>query len=507
MKERSTVHFSELYAIERTSDDDWFDPLLLADTNLCVDPFLIYPEKSERWRTAHDHILDFFGMVFGLVRDSGGNEQHPAWLKASRLLMFPEPPEFCLGVAETSPMGSGTGRGLQEGMLEGVRTALGLGMDNLEHMEMLALFQGGMGLDRISDAVCNILKSYFIEYTQEVCRRHGVPMETFRVRNAYWSEEYARWQERDTELPVNPFVGKRQPVLLVPYRFLKDIPVVTANAFWTYAWANHAADLRGDFNFDLAQNVDRRQKAKMARQNPDIVAKYLLKEEEQEHRPYPVDTDPKMRIRWWELGGEMATRSPLAFVATEPAEFPTFVKAVLAAFQHGIEHQGDWQMLWYRNIALPERKVQLLFRSSATHYCRANEIDISGEANAGRGPVDFKFSQGWSARAVVEIKLMNNTKFWHGLLEQTPQYAISEEVKVAFFVAIGYTDEEMSAENAEMVERAAKLVARDKGIEVIPIVVDARRKDSASKLKADKAVLDELRQGGDEPDAGTAAVA
>lgn len=249
---------------------------------------------------AHDHILDFFGMIFGLVRDSRGNDKTLAWQQAKRLLLFPEPSEFCLGVAEGSPMGSGSGRGLQEGMLEGVRAALGLGMDNLEHMEMPALFQGGMGLDRISDAVCNVLKSYFISYTQEVCRRHNIPMQTFRVRNASWSESLARWQERNVELPANPFVDRRQPVLLVPERFLKDIPVVSADAFWNYAWANHGEDLRGDFNFDLAMNVDRRQKAKMARQNPQIVAKYLRHLEGQDHAPYPVDSDPKLRFdqRW-----------------------------------------------------------------------------------------------------------------------------------------------------------------------------------------------------------------
>jgi hypothetical protein len=497
------MRFSEYYNIQPALDDDWFDTLLPVDTNFCVDAFLIYDDTNSQWASAHDHILDFFGMVFGLLRDSGGDKNHPAWKKAERLLLFPEPAEFCLGVAENSPMGSGSAGGLQEGMIEGVRTALGLGMDNLEHMEMLALFQGGMGLDRISDAVCNILKSYFIEYTQEVCRRHGVPTETFRVRNANWSEVDARWQERDVQLPANPFVRRRQPVLLVPRRFLRDIPVANADGFWTYAWANHAETLRGDFNWDLAKHarhVDRRQKAKMARQNPEIVAKYLRKLEEQDHEPYPIDTDPKLRTKSWEMGAAIAQHSPLSFVAREPAEFARFVEAVIQAFRHGIEHQGDWTMLWHGGIHMPERKAQSLFRSSAIHYCRANNIDLSGEANAGRGPVDFKFSQGWSARTVVEIKLMENTKFWDGLLEQTPQYAISEEVGIAFFVAIAYGDNEMDTDRIAKVKRGTELVAMEKGITVVPIVIDARRKVSASKIKAPKAVKDQLAQTNDQSD-------
>ncbi len=501
------MRFSEYNGIEPGPDDDWFDTLLPVDTNLCVDPFLIYDDTTPRWTTAHDHILDFFGLVFGLVRDSRGNENSIAWQQAKRLLRFPEPAEFCLGVAENSPMGSGSAAGLQEGMLEGVRTALGLGMDNLQHMEMLGLFQGGMGLDRISDAVCNILKSYFIEYTQDVCRRHGVSMEPFRVRNAAWSETFARWQEREVDLPANPFVARRQPVLLVPRRFLKDIPVVTADAFWHYAWSNHAAELRGDFNFDLAQNVDRRQKAKMARQNPQVVAEYLRSLEYQDHEPYPVDRDPKLRVRWWEFGAQIARHSPLSYVASDPAEFPEFVKAVVEAFRRGIEHQGDWTLLWHGNTSAQEKRVQALFRSSVRHYCQAYNIDFSREPNAGSGPVDFKFSQGWSARTVVEMKLMRHTGFWDGILEQAPQYAIAEEVNVAVFVAIAYTDRDMEQERVAKVHRAAELVASTKNIQVFPVIIDARPKESASKLKAPKSVKDQLDQvdGDDDPDGGTLA--
>ncbi|MFI6078875.1 hypothetical protein ACIA5C_45930 [Actinoplanes sp. NPDC051343] len=117
------MRFSEFYEVEKTEVDDWFDPFLPADTPLCVDPFLIYPDAKAPWAGAHDHILDFFAMVFDLVRASGGNTASLAWKKAEALLMFPEPSEFCLGVANGSPHGSGSGRGLQAGMLEGVRTA------------------------------------------------------------------------------------------------------------------------------------------------------------------------------------------------------------------------------------------------------------------------------------------------------------------------------------------------------------------------------------------------
>jgi hypothetical protein len=67
MGKPSAERFSEVFGVQRTAADDWFDPLLSADTPLCVDPFLIYPDAAEPWFGAHNHILDFFQMVFDLV--------------------------------------------------------------------------------------------------------------------------------------------------------------------------------------------------------------------------------------------------------------------------------------------------------------------------------------------------------------------------------------------------------------------------------------------------------
>ncbi|HEU0240064.1 MAG TPA: hypothetical protein VFR11_12430 [Micromonosporaceae bacterium] len=490
------MQFTEHFGINRSSDDDWFDVLLPADTNLFVDPFLIYDDMDPFWVPAHEYVLNFFGMVFGLVRDSKGNELSLSLRQAKRLLLFPEPSEFCLGLAATSPLGSGAGNGLQVGMLEGVRTALGLGIDNVPHIDMLALFQGGMGVDRISDAICNILKSKFIDYTQRVCRRHNIPMVRTRVRNADWSESGARWIEREVELPTNPYTRRPQAVLLVPERFLKDIPIVTADRFWTYAFRTHSSELRGDFNWDIASNVDRMEKARLARRNPEVVAAYLEHVEQQPREPYDLVNDPKMRVRWWPEGGDIAKRSPLGFVPTRPDEFPKFVESMITAFQHGIEQQDCWKLLWESTgRSVDEKKAQALFRSTMIHYCRANDIDLTGESDAGRGPVDFKFSQGWCARALVEIKLMRNSKFWDGILAQEPQYLISEEVRMGYFVAMAYDDDEMDPLRVDKVHRAAAVASKhNSDIEVRPMVIDARQKNSASDLKPSQEMRDEIHR-------------
>jgi hypothetical protein len=44
----------------RTSADDWFDPKLHQDTDLLVDPFLMFQSTDPRWSTVHDRIIEFF---------------------------------------------------------------------------------------------------------------------------------------------------------------------------------------------------------------------------------------------------------------------------------------------------------------------------------------------------------------------------------------------------------------------------------------------------------------
>ena len=41
--------FSRIFDITKTSDDDWFDPILSIDTKLFIDPFLIFATKRNKY--------------------------------------------------------------------------------------------------------------------------------------------------------------------------------------------------------------------------------------------------------------------------------------------------------------------------------------------------------------------------------------------------------------------------------------------------------------------------
>jgi hypothetical protein len=152
------MRFSEYYEVQSGTDDDWFDPVLFTDTRLFIDPFRIFVDTSPRWAQSHARLISFFNMVLKLIARSSGSPDSAHWKKAERLLMFPEPPEFCLGYSDGLPMGAGSAEILRDRMMAAADAAIRLGVESIAHFEELTLFEAQIGADRIGDIVSNVLK-------------------------------------------------------------------------------------------------------------------------------------------------------------------------------------------------------------------------------------------------------------------------------------------------------------------------------------------------------------
>lgn len=88
------------------------------------------------------------------------------------------------------------------------------------------------------------------------------------------------------------------------------------------------------------------------------------------------------------------------------------------------------------------------------------------------GPVDFKFSQGYEDRALIEVKLARNSKFWHGLTIQTPTYLKAAEVREGTFLVVVQTDKDL--QRVADIQRIVHDVAERRQIRLTTVVVDAR---------------------------------
>lgn len=178
------MRFTEQFGITRRRGDDWYDPHLTVDTKLFVDPLLVLKKGlTGPWKGAHDELLAHFVLCYHLVA-KGGSATSLSAKRASRLLTFPEPSEFCLGYTSVGTRGSGGGPAVARQMTDGIAIAIAAGLKDPEHIEEIGILNEGIGADRISDALCNVLKGRFITYTRAVVVRHGLPVQEHMVRNA-----------------------------------------------------------------------------------------------------------------------------------------------------------------------------------------------------------------------------------------------------------------------------------------------------------------------------------
>lgn len=484
---RFTSHFG---VTALTEEDDWFDPTLNSDTPLYIDPFLVFDDEDPFWSQARADTLDFFSLALHYVKLSGSQQTSPHWLKAQRMLKFPEPKEFALGLSMGHPEGSGAGFVYARRMTEALGILAGHGVTQIEHIQTFSLFCDGLGVDRISDIFCNILKARFIEYTLDVANRHGIPLESVPVKHTSWNRTTGRWATGRINLPSSPaFTGG---VILAPKRFMKDIPVVTPDSFWTWADAQAGDELRSELNYELniglTKSEQRLAGIASARRHPDLALQYVNQVADASHDPYDVDEDPDLLVRWAEAGEAAATNLAPLSQPTDEADFRNWVERLTLEFQHAVEQQDLWRALWDDRFAKPrkEKIVQAIAAAMFGAHCRAANVELSREVDMGRGPVDFKFTQGsWEKRALVEVKLMNSSKFFTGASKQLPQYLRTERIEFGLYLCVGYTEADFAPERIKRVEDTLRTMSIEKGVVMKPIYVDARHdnKRSASTIK------------------------
>lgn len=254
------MQFSEYFEVAGDDDRDWFDPILDTDTRLFVDPFLIFKERAGPWSTAHGELIGYFDRAFRLLSGHEDRSDSLQYRRVVALMEFREPGEFCLGYVATGTRGSGAGTGLANQITEAMRQAIKRGLDEgMAHFEELGVLVERINKDRISDMTLSILKPRFIEYTQRVAGELGVAVEPLEVANSVYDPIRKRWAAETFDLPRNPFTNKA--VLLVPKRFLRELPTLNPEDWFDYS----ETTLRDDLNLAVMENVNAREIVRLAR--------------------------------------------------------------------------------------------------------------------------------------------------------------------------------------------------------------------------------------------------
>jgi hypothetical protein len=473
--------FSEVFSVTRSNGDDWFDAILDVDTRLFIDPFLIYNTRNALFANAHAKLIEFFSKAFELAAESEETRENIKYRTLCKMMVFPEVKEICLGYASTTD-GAGSGDGYSKDVVGAIYESIRMGFKSTSHFEDLGLFGPGIGRDRISDAAANLLKKELVEYTQDVCRRHGIPVEPFPL--GYFGYDIAnnRWSREQVELPRNPFF-KDRCIILVPMSFLNDLPTLDAEEFFDFCWANKDEILRDEFSIRIKSDVDKKKIIEIAKQRRDWVLEYEhLRETTRQPVAYNLDRDPLGLYQWYKVSQAFGKQHPIDFPDIEEQNFERNLDIMIRQFVDYVENNSGYKLLWNdRGTSKSEEACQLLFTGIIKHYCKANNIDLSREVNLGRGPVDFKFSIGYEKRALLEVKLAKNSKFWNGLNKQLIKYMEVEHIIIGYFLVVCYNKKDL--DKISDIETKTEDLAKSLGYSITSIVIDATdSKPSASKL-------------------------
>jgi hypothetical protein len=479
--------FSEYYKIKKTGEEDWFDSNLKWDTALFLDPILVFYNELAEFNYLQEKIKTFFDIAFKKVALAKGNKNLRLKKDALTMLSFKESYETCLGYTNMGQFGRGMGSDFANKLFHTMVDFIDWGLEEFgEYLSPFELFAEGVGPDRLSDMLSNIIKEDLIVYTQKICNKNKIKMEKFVVQNFSFNEKLG-WIHKSVDLPANPF--NKKPIILVPKDFLRALSDSRLD-FIRYVLRMENDNLRKQASSLITENINKERLIEILRENKDFFKELLkeyIKELKETTSPYDLQNDPALLGEYRELLDKIKRKLPrFNIIETNKDSLMDFVEKIIGQFKKNVESNEGYFLLFNDNgQPRGERAIQTFFWCVAENICKfsVNAPDISPETKTGRGFIDFKFSKGYTNKVLVEVKLAKNDKLYHGLEKQLPTYLESSDIDWGFYLVI----KQLAGDNVKAIKLQDKFEKMEQfKKEKIKIkIIDAYPGDklSASKIK------------------------
>ncbi|SOC54643.1 hypothetical protein SAMN05421509_10448 [Chromohalobacter canadensis] len=472
-KIQDPILFSSYFGIEAEVLDDkgLIDPFLNVDTRLFVDPVLL--EKSDHEIIKNDSLLTFKNHFSNFVRllAISEDEGDAAWKGAQKLLDLREPPENGLGFGGSDRAGSSRPEEIRDQIVRTAKEIIDLGSKDPEMISLMGFFEEGVGPDTISDFTTRIIMTHLAKITQYFCENVNIPVHDF---------------DGMYKLPRYEIGQKTSFVVLVPRDIVRDLPI--ANDWSDVNRAVMENNIIRDRVSSLLAGIakptiaERKEALRYAALESATSFSEFLKAVKNCASSYDPSLDELGYYALKKIFSEDLDEYRLenSFqVEASPEKLRLFVIKTLEHFKHHVENGNLWEELWVDGKPKKERAAQLIYYAMADCFCKANDIDVSPEANMGGGPIDFKFSKGYEARVLVEMK-RSSGKVASGYSKQLEIYKNASRTEFGVYVVIDYGDRRSSFDVIR--EERLKLIESGEPASDI-LVIDATPKDSASIRK------------------------
>lgn len=214
--------FSEHFGLKVKSEDlDFLDIYANQDIQLFLDPYGISAMGTSWSRRCELHITGFFQYLIDSIK-VGDKKAINTLLNALH-----EVDEVALGYSSGKPSGRGIGTVQAKEILTAFETSQAAKSGDIKDIADCALMIHGINRDKISDITANILKKPLIEFTQEQCKKYGIPVKKVPVNNTF-DYDTLSFTSYFAELPV----VNGLPKILLPISSVRRDPQLSKDKYY-----------------------------------------------------------------------------------------------------------------------------------------------------------------------------------------------------------------------------------------------------------------------------------
>lgn len=475
-------YISDILKLGTAIDDNGiFDSFLDVDSNYYINIKRLKDTTVAEFCGSYEEINEYFRRI-GKLLSLSKEQNDKAYRSAFKMFDFPEVNEIKLGLSR-GKKGRGFGLELRRVIIKDLKEIIDLGSDDPEVFHLMGLFEENVGPDRVSDMIARIIYKNIYQYTLRMCKELIIT-----------PDRYPELSFNSDGIFYNPY-DINTLVLFVPQDILHEIPIakdwddIDRVCRENEIIRQEINEIVGESLSGVPTHVKKEFIKKHIFKQPDELQK-LLKEYKLTNVPaYDFSVDEIGDYLVSKLARELPINSPL-ILSNKPTTSMEVATIICNKFKDLVENNKAYELLYSaKGRPRGEKIVQRAFLLVAICYCEANNLDVSPESNAGRGPVDFKMSNGLD-KTIVEIKLTSNSKVVHGFETQIEEYAKAEKTTNRIFLLIDNGGARVRKEAVQDIYNE-----RIKKKESVPelIIVDALEKESASHYNPSKELVNKKK--------------
>ena len=468
------ISISDLFKVDREKFDRTgaFNAILGADSELFVDPALVFKSKLPEFKSSKEKINNYFSNILLLLKTSE-KKNDKFWREAVKLMTIPETKGLSIGYSDDKSDGNGIGSTLAKRIIEDAELIIATSKNNTYFFELLGLFEKGMGADRISDMIIHILLTNFEEYSKRICEDLEIDYET-KCKTPNGSQIVILPQELLTNLPHSKRVFQSE----ISDESVRNVLNTEIGKSWKDA-----------FSKEDSSEIDKHEVLNAFATNPVLFEAFVNEYITSQVYSYNFKGDPEGELSWYHEAKEIIHKKSKLYLKKssnmnlDDTSLVDKVQTMCSIFKDLVENNG-LDSLFYKDTTSDERTpknekaIQLVFYGICYFFCTQNNIDLTPESNTGSGPVDFKCSTG-NEKVVIEVKKTLHSRLEHGYFVQLEKYKKSEKTDKGIFLLV-IMDGKTSVDNYNKFKnKISNTQPKDLKSEIV--YINAQKKKSASK--------------------------